>query len=111
MKKIVIVLPLGLSHSPPFPFDIFEFCSFLCERNMTMLNRGTYNYNFEKRNKEPSMTLENLDAIIMDFSEDKTQLLPTKERFDNWLRSQGIDTNEYLQEKLKRIKKYQNTKI
>ena len=34
----------------------------------------------------------------------KEQLLPTKKRFDAWLENQGINPDEYLKEKLIRMK-------
>lgn len=63
------------------------------------------NYKFEKRHEKPKFSLKELDLIIEDFADYKEQLLPTKERFDAWLKSQGINPEEYYREKLKRIEK------
>jgi transcriptional regulator with XRE-family HTH domain len=63
------------------------------------------NYNFEKRNALPKFSLKELDLLIADFEEYKEQLLPTKKRFDAWLKSQGINPDAFLMEKLKRLKK------
>ena len=65
-------------------------------------------YNFEKRNAIPKFSLKELDLLIEDFAEYKEQLLPTKERFDVFLESQGINPKEYLNDKLNRIKKDTN---
>jgi hypothetical protein len=61
------------------------------------------NYNFEKRNALPEISLKELDLLFEDFLEYKEQLLPTKERFNAWLKSQGVNPEAYLVEKLKRI--------
>lgn len=61
------------------------------------------NYCFEKRKQAPSFSLKKLDDLFLDFTEYKDQLLPTKERFDKWLISQGIDPEEYLKEKLVKL--------
>lgn len=61
------------------------------------------NYNFEKRNALPKFSLKELDSLFEDFAEYKEQLLPTKERFNSWLESQGINPETYLVEKIKRI--------
>jgi len=63
------------------------------------------NYKFEKRNAMPKFSLRELDLLIEDFAEYKEQLLPTKKRFDAWLKSQGINPDVYLMEKLIRLKK------
>ena len=69
-------------------------------------NFGIYdNYKFEKRNAMPKFSLRELDLLIEDFAEYKEQLLPTKKRFDAWLKSQGINPDVYLMEKLIRLKK------
>lgn len=61
------------------------------------------NYNFEKRNALPKFSLKELDSLFGDFAEYKEQLLPTKERFNSWLESQGVNPEPYLVEKIKRI--------
>ena len=61
------------------------------------------NYNFEKRNAVPEISLKELDLLFEDFLEYKEQLMPTKERFNAWLKSQGVNPEAYLVEKLKRI--------
>jgi transcriptional regulator with XRE-family HTH domain len=63
------------------------------------------NYKFEKRNTAPKISLKELDSLIEDFAEYQEQLLPTQERFFNWLISQGINPNKDLKNKLSRIKK------
>ena len=63
------------------------------------------NYKFEKRNAIPKFSLKELDLLIADFEEYKEQLLPTKKRFDAWLKSQGINPDTFLMEKLQRLKK------
>ncbi|MBE5743335.1 MAG: helix-turn-helix transcriptional regulator [Clostridiales bacterium] len=63
------------------------------------------NYKFEKRNAMPKFSLRELDLLIEDFAEYKEQLLPTKKRFDAWLKSQGINPDAFLMEKLNRLKK------
>lgn len=63
------------------------------------------NYKFEKRNTIPKFSLKELDLLIADFEEYKEQLLPTKKRFDAWLKSQGINPDAFLMEKLDRLKK------
>ena len=61
------------------------------------------NYKFEKRNRLSKFSLKELDVLIEDFADYKEQLLPTKARFDAWLENQGINPEEYLIEKLKRM--------
>jgi len=63
------------------------------------------NYKYEKRNATPKFSLNELDLLIEDFAEYDEQLLPTKKRFDAWLKSQGINPDVYLMEKLIRLKK------
>ena len=63
------------------------------------------NYKFEKRNRLSKFSLKELDVLIEDFADYKEQLLPTKARFDAWLENQGINPEEYLIEKLKRMKR------
>ena len=63
------------------------------------------NYKFEKRNELSKFSLKELDVLIEDFADYKEQLLPTKARFDAWLENQGINPEEYLIEKLKRMKR------
>ena len=63
------------------------------------------NYKFEKRNRLSKFSLKELDVLIEDFADYKEQLLPTKARYDAWLKNQGINPEEYLIEKLKRIKR------
>ena len=63
------------------------------------------NYKFEKRNATPKFSLNELDLLIEDFAEYDEQLLPTKKRFDAWIKSQGINPDVYLMEKLIRLKK------
>ena len=63
------------------------------------------NYKFEKRNELSKFSLKELDVLIEDFADYKEQLLPTKARYDAWLKNQGINPEEYLIEKLKRMKR------
>ena len=63
------------------------------------------NYKFEKRNRLSKFSLKELDVLIEDFADYKEQLLPTKARYDAWLKNQGINPEEYLIEKLKRMKR------
>lgn len=53
----------------------------------------------------PKFSLKELDLLFADFEEYKEQLLPTKKRFDAWLKSQGINPDAFLMEKLNRLKK------
>ena len=69
------------------------------------------NYKFEKRNEPPKISLKELDLLIEDFAEYKEQLLPTKERYDSYLESQGINPDAYLDEKLKRMNRFKNKKV
>ena len=62
------------------------------------------NYRFEKRKENSKFSLKQLDLLIEDFAKYKEQLLPTKKRFDAWLENQGINPDEYLKEKLIRMK-------
>ena len=69
------------------------------------------NYKFEKRNEPPKISLKELDLLIEDFAEYKEQLLPTKERYDSYLESQGINPDAYLDEKIKRMNRFKNKKV
>ena len=55
--------------------------------------------------------MKELDSLFEDFAEYKEQLLPTKERFDSWLESQGVNPETYLVEKIKRYNKVKNKKV
>lgn len=61
------------------------------------------NYFFEKRLENPYFSVKDLDKLVEDFSKYEEQLLPTKERFDSFITSQGINPNEYLKEKLDKL--------
>jgi transcriptional regulator with XRE-family HTH domain len=61
------------------------------------------NYFFEYRGQSPVFTLKDLDELFTDFIQYDEQLSPTKERMDQWLKSQGIKPEKHLKKRLSEI--------
>lgn len=53
----------------------------------------------------PVFTLKELDELFEDFAEEKEQFAPTPQRYNTWLKNQGIDPEAFWKEKVLELEK------
>ena len=63
------------------------------------------NYFAEHRNETPVFTLKELDELFEDFAEEKEQFAPTPQRYNTWLKNQGIDPEAFWKKKILELEK------
>ncbi|MBR2479322.1 MAG: helix-turn-helix transcriptional regulator [Clostridia bacterium] len=61
-------------------------------------------YVFENKAGDPQFDVTDMDALFVDFKNDREQLAPTLERYNKYLKSQGIDPEMFLKHRIDEIR-------